>query len=159
MTAIRETGHSINECPASPLVTNRPRTLPDARAAETIEALAEPGRCFGSPRTIRVDHGRQFTSKELDLWAYANNVALDFSQSRRPVDNASAKSFNARVRMERLGQHWFLDLDDARLKVEAWRREYNEVRPHSAIGERPPMAQLSALGTRPEDDKGPEALS
>ena len=61
--------------------------------------------------------------------------------------------------MESLGQQWFLDLDDARQKVKAWRSEYNEVRPHTAIGDRPPMALLSALGTRPDGDKGPEAFT
>ena len=50
------------------------------------------------------------------------------------------QSYNAIVRMECLGQHWFLGLDDAREKVETWRREYNEVRPHGAIGDRPPIA-------------------
>ena len=135
------------------------RVCRSATAMVVIEALEEASRRFGLPHTIRVDQGCQFTSKELDLWAYANKVTLDFSRPGRPVDNAYAESFNARVRMECLGQHWFLDLDDARQKVEAWRREYNEVRPHSAIGDRPPMALLSALGTRPEGDKGPEALS
>ena len=55
------------------------------------------------PHTIRVDQGSQFTSKELDLWAYANKVTLDFSRPGRPIDNAYAESFNARVRMECLG--------------------------------------------------------
>ena len=54
-----------------------------------------------------------------------------------------AEAFNARVRAECLDQAWFMDLDDARRKVEDWRVEYNEVRPHSAIGDRPPMALLA----------------
>jgi len=70
------------------------------------------------PSTVRVDQGSQFTSKELDLWAYANNVMLDFSRSGKPTDNAYVESFNASVRLERLGQHWFMDLDDVRHKVE-----------------------------------------
>jgi putative transposase len=59
------------------------------------------------------------------LWAFANGITLDFSRPGTPTDNAFAESFNASVRPECLGQHWFLDLDDATQKVEDWRREYN----------------------------------
>ena len=71
-------------------------------------------------------------------------------------DNAYVESFNASARLECLGQHWFMDLDDAVQKVDEWRREYNEVRPHSAIGNRPPMSltqkprQTAEMSTRPE---------
>jgi putative transposase len=82
-------------------------------------------RQHGLPTTIRVDQGSQFTSKELDLWAYANGVTLDFSRPGKPTDNAYVESFNATVRLECLGRHWFLDLDDAREKVEEWRTDYN----------------------------------
>lgn len=57
---------------------------------------------------------RQFTSKEFDLWAYANGITLDFSRPGKPTDNAYAESFNATVRLECLGRFWFLDLNDAR---------------------------------------------
>ena len=74
-------------------------------------------------------------------------------------DNAYIESFYARVRSECLDQNWFMDLDDARRKVEDWRVEYNEVRPHSAIGDRPPIALLhQALGA-PEAVPGPEILT
>jgi putative transposase len=58
-----------------------------------------------------------------------------------------------------LNQHWFLDLDDARAKVEAWRTDYNEVRPHSAIGDRPPMALIRALRAGLEGSTEPGALA
>ena len=86
----------------------------------------------GDPRR----QGSQFTSKELDLWAYTNGITLDFSRPGKPTENAYVESFNATVRLECLGRHWFPDLDDAREKVEEWRIEYNKVRPHSAIGDR-----------------------
>ncbi len=89
-----------------------------------LRSLEEAKRTFGLPHTIRVDNGCQFTSKELDLWAYANSVTLDFSRPGKPTDNAYAESFNATVRLECLGQNWFMDLDDAVPKVEEWRREY-----------------------------------
>ena len=86
------------------------------------------------PRRIRVDNCSQFTSKELDLWAYANRVILDFSRPGKPTDNAFIEAFNSRFRLECLNQHWFLDLADARRTIEAWRVHYNTVRPHSSLG-------------------------
>jgi transposase InsO family protein len=90
------------------------RVCRSATAMEVIEALEEARRRHGRPKSIRVDQGSQFTSKELDLWAYSNGVVLDFSRPGKPTDNAYAESYNAIVRMECLGQHWFLSLDDAR---------------------------------------------
>jgi putative transposase len=113
-----------------------------ATAMEIIDALEQARRQYGLPMTIRVDQGSQFTSKELDLSAYANGVTLDFSRPGKPTDNAYAESFNATVRLECLGRHWFLDLDDAREKIEEWRIEYNEVRPHSAINDRTPSSLI-----------------
>ena len=55
---------------------------------------------YGIPRTIRVDNGPEFVSKEVDLWAYANDVTLDFSRPGKPTDNAFIEAFNARVRQE-----------------------------------------------------------
>ena len=69
-------------------------------------------------------------------------VTLDFSRPGKPTDNAHIESFNARVRAECLNQSWFMDLDDARRKVEERRVEYNDTRPHSALGARPPTALL-----------------
>lgn len=135
------------------------RVCRSATAMAVIEALEDARRGFGLPHTIRVDQGCQFTSKELDLWAYANNVTLDFSRPGKPVDNCYAESFNARVRLECLGQHWFLNLDDAVRKVEDWRQEYNEVRPHSAIGDRTPMSLIRQPPEQSEASKQPENLA
>src|SRR6185437_14703299 len=74
------------------------------------------------------------------------------------TDNAFIESFNARVRLECLNQHWFLDLDDARAKIELWRRHYNDVRPHSAIGERTPMTVYTAHRNGPIGLTAPKAL-
>jgi len=132
------------------------RVCRSATAMEVIDALEQAKQPYGLPTSIRVDQGSQFTSKELDLWAYANGVTLDFSRPGKPTDNAYVESFNATVRLECLGKHWFLDLDDAREKIEEWRTEYNEVRPHSAIGDRTPMSlihrpqQHAAAANRPE---------
>ena len=88
----------------------------------------------GKPEKIRVDNGPEFTSKRLDQWAYINQVELDFSRPGKPTDNALIEAFNGRLREECLNQNWFLSLDDAREKVETWRKEYNKHRPHSSLG-------------------------
>lgn len=70
----------------------------------------------------------------MDKWAYEHGVELDFSRPGKPTDNAKVESFNGRFREECLNAHWFLSLEDAKGKIEAWRRYYNEDRPHSAQG-------------------------
>ena len=96
----------------------------------------------GLPKMIRVDQGTEFVSKDLDLWAYTRGVVLDFSRPGKPTDNAFIESFNGKFRAECLNAHCFMSLDDAREKCQAWRRDYNEVRPHSAIGNKPPIALI-----------------
>jgi hypothetical protein len=90
-----------------------------------------------------VDNGPEFISKEVDLWAYAQGVVLDFSRPGKPTDNAFIESFNSRFRQECLNEHWFLSLEDAKEKVEAWRGHYNEQRPHSSLRYQSPMEYLS----------------
>lgn len=87
----------------------------------------------GIPRSIKVDNGSEFISKELDKWAYENKVTLDFSRPGKPVDNAFIESFNGSFRDECLNVNWFLTLEDAREKIEIWRVDYNEWRPHSSL--------------------------
>jgi len=87
----------------------------------------------GIPRSIRVDNGSEFVSKAVDQWAYVNKVSLDFSRPGKPIDNAFAESFNGSFRDECLNVNWFLSFNDACVKIEAWRNDYNEFRPHSSL--------------------------
>ena len=75
-----------------------------------------------------------------------HGVTLDFSRPGKPTDNAFIESFNGKFRAECLNANWFLSLDEARRKCEAWRRDYNEVRPHSAIGNKTPMELHRTVG-------------
>jgi putative transposase len=110
------------------------------RAEDVVATLERVCQAVGYPRTIRVDQGSEFVSRDLDLWAYARGVTLDFSRPGKPTDNAFIEAFNGRFRSECLNQHWFLTLADAAEKMEAWLRYYNEDRPHGAIGHKPPIA-------------------
>lgn len=107
--------------------------------ADVVEVLERVGRELGLPAAIRVDQGSEFVSRDLDLWACQRGVTLDFSRPGKATDNAFIESFNGKFRTECLNAHWFMSLDDARRKCEAWRRDYNEERPHSAIGNKAPI--------------------
>jgi len=111
------------------------------RVVERIKAVR------GTPSYIRVDNGPEFISKELDKWAYENKVTLDFSRPGKPIDNAYIESFNGSFRDECLNINWFLSLEDAREKIEEWRREYNEWRPHSSLDNLTPSQYLERQET------------
>jgi putative transposase len=89
------------------------------RAPDVIAVLEQVGREIGLPRTIRVDLGSEFISRDLDLWAYQRDVTLDFSRPGKPTDNAFIESLNGKFRAECLNTHWFMNLDDAVRKCEA----------------------------------------
>jgi len=116
------------------------------RAEDVVQTLERTCAVTGYPKTIRVDQGSEFVSRDLDLWAYANNVTLDFSRPGKPTDNAFVEAFNGRLRSECLNAHWFMSLADARPKLEDWRRYYNEERPHGAIGQKAPITLLQRDG-------------
>ena len=101
------------------------------RVAEVLTRLS---MTVGLPAVIRVDNGPEFTSKALDQWAYRHGVHLDLIRPGRPVENAFIESFNASLRKECLNSHWFQTLEEAKQKIEEWRKEYNRVRPHSSLG-------------------------
>lgn len=119
------------------------------RGEDVVQTLETVCARIGYPKAIRVDQGSEFISRDLDLWAYHRGVVLDFSRPGKPTDNAFIESFNGKFRAECLNAHWFMSLDDARRKMEEWRRDYNEVQPHSAIGYKPPIALMNGSDDQP----------
>ena len=85
-----------------------------AQAAITFNGASFP-TCYGT----------EFTSRDLDLWAYSKQVTLDFSRPSKPTDNGFIEAFNSKLRSECLNAHWFMNLADAVEKLEDWRRHYN----------------------------------
>ncbi|EPW6755008.1 IS3 family transposase [Vibrio parahaemolyticus] len=97
----------------------------------TLESIA----AFRSyPEAIRTDQGPEFTGKALDQWAYQHGVILKLIQAGKPTQNAYIESFNGKFRDECLNEHWIRDLSHARDLISLWRMDYNENRPHSALG-------------------------
>ncbi len=82
----------------------------------------------------RLASRRPLRAADLDLWAYKRSVRLDFSRPGKRTGNGFIEASNSRLRAECLNAHWFLSLADAREKLETWRRDYNDVRPHGANG-------------------------
>jgi putative transposase len=112
------------------------------KGEDVVTTLDRVCRQVGYPKTIRVDNGSEFISRDMDLWAYQRNVSLDFSRPGKPTDNAYIEPFNGRFRVECLNAHWFMELEDTSEKLEPWRRDYNEERPHSAIRNKVPAALM-----------------
>lgn len=116
------------------------------KGPDVVAKLDDVCARVGYPKTIRVDNGSEFISRDMDLWAYQNDVTLDFSRPGKPTDNAFIEAFNSKLRSECLNAHWFLSMADACKKLEQWRRHYNEERPHSAIGNIPPIMLINSDG-------------
>jgi len=111
------------------------RSLPGARVVRVLDQLHVT---VGLPKRVVLDNGPEFAGRALDTWAYAHGVDLCFIRPGKPIENAYIESFNGKFRDECLNEHWFLSLADAQAKIEAWRVDYNTVRPHSALaGETP----------------------
>ena len=108
------------------------------RSEDVVRTLGEIARQRNAPERIYCDNGSEFSGRSLDLWAYAQGVKLEFSRPGKPTDNAFIESFNGSLRDECLNTHWFEDLADARAKLQAWQTDYNECRPHRALGDVPP---------------------
>ena len=106
----------------------------------------------GSPASITVDHGTEFTSRALEAWAWARSVKLDFIRPGKPMENGYIESFNGRLRDECLNVQQFTSLADARTKVEAWRMDYNHHRPHGSIGHKTPVEYAVGEPKKPDPD-------
>ena len=110
-------------------------SLPGARVVRVLDRVAAER---GYPESIVMDNGPEFTGRALDTWASQHGVELHFIRPGKPMENAYVESFNGKFRDECLNENWFLGLADARLGIAAWRREYNDDRPHSSLGDMTP---------------------
>jgi putative transposase len=110
-------------------------SLTGEHITETLDRLAET---YGLPQALRMDNGPEFQSKALDDWAYRHGVKLQFTRPGKPTDNAYIESFIGKLRDECLNESWFTTLEEAKRVIEDWRVDYNENRPHSALGGMPP---------------------
>jgi putative transposase len=101
---------------------------------ECLALVAERGR----PLAIVSDNGTELTGRAVLCWAVENGIAWHYIQPGKPVQNAFVESFNGRLRDEFLNEYLFHSLVEVRRRIEAWREDYNTVRPHGRLGAVPP---------------------
>ena len=119
------------ECPAIEVDTS----LGGLRVRRVLDRIASER---GLPEAIVLDNGPEFRGRALAAWSEERGVRLEFIQPGKPAQNAYIESFNGRLRDECLNANWFTSLSDARRKVETWRLDYNQQRPHSSLDYLPP---------------------
>jgi putative transposase len=120
------------ECPAIEVDTS----LGGLRVRRVLDRIASER---GLPEAIVLDNGPEFRGRALAAWSEERGVRLEFIQPGKPVQNAYAESFNGRLRDECLNANWFTSLSDARRKIESWRQDYNQQRPHSSLNYLSPL--------------------
>jgi putative transposase len=117
------------------------------------EVIAERGR----PRRLVMDNGSELTSRHFLSRGVDWKLELAYIQPGKPVQNAYVESFNGKLRDECLNVSWFRNLWQARVRIAAWRREYNSARPHSSLGYQTPEAFREAALLRPARWKYPRS--
>jgi putative transposase len=122
---------------------------PRFRADDVCRVLCDVVGQRGAPAVVQCDRGTEFTSLAVDHWAYFNRVALDFSRPATPTDNAVVESFNASLRRECLSHALFTSPAEVEHVLEAWRVDYNNVRPHTSLGHRSPAEYRAIISPPP----------
>ena len=112
----------------------------------------------GYPGAVRTDNGPEFTSRAFMAWAQSRQIRHILIEPGRPMQNGYIESFNGKFRDECLNEHWFETLAQARTAITAWRKDYNEVRPHSSCRRMPPARfaelhrQHTTTATQPNNE-------
>jgi putative transposase len=129
-------------------------SLSGARVARELDALV---RVYGKPACIVSDNGTEFTSKAILKWINENGVEWHYIDPGKPQQNGYIESFNGSLRDECLNEEIFDSLADARRTLALWRYDYNNVRPHSSLGNQTPAEARRAL--EQFDGSAPDALA
>ena len=119
------------ECPAIEVGTG----ISSRTVTRSLERIIDER---GKPLSLRCDNGPEFTSRHFLGWCEEQGITLIHIQPGKPMQNGHVESFNGRLRDECLNANWFLNLADAKRKIESWRKEYNAERPHSSLAYRTP---------------------
>lgn len=128
--------------------------FPGPRMTRVLEAMVAER---GAPEAMRCDNGPEFTSRHFLGWALERKIDVVHIEPGKPVQNAHVESFHGKLRDECLNASWFGNLWEARAKIGAWKRKYNEERPHSSLGYLTPaeFARRSAALRPPTADSAP----
>jgi len=97
----------------------------------------------GIPEHLRSDNGPEFTAKAIRAWLNQIEVKTLYIEPGSPWENGYIESFNGKLRDELLDREIFTTLEEAKILIEQWRKEYNQIRPHSAKNYRPPAPETT----------------
>lgn len=114
---------------------------PSIRASDVIRVLQRTMQHHGRPQFLRSDNGSEFTATAVQQWLQTQQIGPIFIPPRRPQYNGYIESFNGKFRDEVLNREIFYSLQEAQVIIEQWCRAYNTIRPHSALGYRPPAPE------------------
>jgi len=142
---------NTRECPAIEVGSG----ICSRQVTRTLERIIDQR---GKPQALRCDNGPEFTSRHFLAWCEEQSITVIHIQPGKPMQNGHVESFNGRLRDECLNASWFLNLADAKRKIESWREEYNAERPHSSLDYRTPAEFAKAcseltsrMGATPPD--------
>lgn len=121
------------------------------RSGRVIEVLAQLISVHGAPRYLRSDSGPEFVSRAVLRWLHAENIDTAVIDPGKPWQNGMNESFNGKFRDECLGMEWFRNRVDAKIVIESWRRQYNQVRPHQSLANLTPLEFKQSLSTTRPD--------
>lgn len=131
----------MDQCSRECLTLAADTSMPGLRVVRELDLLVKK---HGKPKVIVSDNGPELTSRAVLIWAAQNAIDWHYIQPGKPQQNGYTESLNDKIRDECLNEHWFSCLAEARAIIEAWRRDYNHVRPHSALGYLTPMEFIAA---------------
>ena len=118
------------------------------RSGRVIEVLSKLVSVHGAPKYLRSDNGPEFVSHAVLRWLIKEaRIDTAFIDPGKPWQNGSNESFNGKLRDECLSMQWFKNRTDAKILIEEFRRQYNEVRPHSSLGQLTPAEFKRQLST------------
>lgn len=120
--------------------------------------LDRVGTFRGYPQAVRTDQGPEFTCRAFMAWCQARDVKHILNQAGKPTQNAYIESFNGKLRDECLNEHWFESLMQARQTIAAWRKDFNEVRPHSNCNRMPPASYAAWRRQQAADAMPPQTI-
>jgi putative transposase len=124
------------------------------KSDDVLDTLSTLFITEGTPDYIRSDNGSEFTAKTLRQWIESVGVKTAYIEPGSPWENGYNESFNGKLRDELLNTEIFYSFKEAQILIEQWRRHYNEVRPHSSLGYKPPAPVANISGDKRKDYEG-----
>ena len=131
----------VDQCSRECLTITADTSMPGLRVVRELDTLIA---IRGKPKVIVSDNGPELTCRAVLIWAAENNIDWHYIQPGKPQQNGYTESLNDKIRDECLNEHWFGSIAEARQIVEAWRQDYNHVRPHSSLNYLTPMEFVAA---------------